>query len=382
MDKTEVRLRTATKTKSAKAIDFDIMSDEKARAKKMLMQSEAKYQLVASLSGFIVFEYNELADKCSWSGAIKEITGYTLEEFSNFSIAQWLKQVHPIDQQHATEFYWKAMFSAIPINTEYRFKHKQGHYLWIEMHGLALSAKKNRSSGVMGIMKDISERKRHQEEILDSIIQTEEKERRSFSQELHDGLGPIHSAIKMYVQLMDQPNSQIPKKEIHDELIHLLNEANKTVKEITFKLNPRIVEKTGLKEALESYLKLINRGKVKGIICASGPIQLGLKSATTVYRILCECINNTLKHANARNLFIHINSKDNYHFITYTDDGEGFNRALQKDLNQGMGLSNMQHRIQSINGSMKIKTSEGKGFTLNLIVQKTSNYDHDQISNS
>ncbi len=363
------------------SVDIDVVKREKAQMEINLREYQAKCQLVARLSGFIVFEYNESLDKASWSGAITEVSGYSLEEFSNFTIAQWLQQVHPIDQLHATEFYWKAMFSEIPISTEYRFKHKHGHYFWIEMQGSALSAKENGSPGVIGIMKDISERKLHQQSIIDSIIQTEEKERLAFSQELHDGLGPIHSAIKMYVQLMEQPHSQIPKKEIHDELINLLTEANKTVKEITFKLNPQVVEKTGLKMALESYLKMINRGAVKGIICVSDPIQLSAKNETIIYRILCECINNTLKHANAQSLFINISSKDNYHFISYTDDGNGFSWALQKERNLGMGLTSMQNRIQSINGSMEIKTSKGRGFNLNLIVQKTFSYDNDQINN-
>jgi PAS domain S-box-containing protein len=359
------------------AADLSVVIKEKAKVEKALQDYEAKCKLIASLSGFIIFEYNEQFDKASWSGAIEEVTGYSMDEFSNFTIAKWLQQVHPIDQQQATEFYWKAMFSASPMTTEYRFKHKNGHYLWIEMHGYALSLKENSSPGVMGIMKDISEKKRHQQSIIDSIILTEEKERLSFSQELHDGLGPIHSAIKMYVQLLEQPNVQTPKQEIITELNKLLASACKSTKEITFKLNPQAINKLGLKEALESYLKIINRGAVKGIICATDNIQLSKKNETTIYRILCECINNTLKHANAQSLLINISSRDNYHFITYTDDGDGFNWVLQKEKNQGMGLNSMQNRIQSINGLMEVKTSKGKGFTLNIVVQKTSPNDYD-----
>jgi PAS domain S-box-containing protein len=356
----------------------DAIKKEKAQVEMALREYETKCKLVASLSGFIIFEYNEQLDQALWSGAITEVTGYSMEEFSNFTIAEWLQQVHPIDLHYATEFYWKAMFSNRPISVEYRFRHKQGHYLWIEMHGLALSLKETSSPGVMGIMKDISEKKHHQQSIIDSIIHTEEKERLSFSQELHDGLGPIHSAMKMYLQLLEQTDSKTSKQEIHAELINLLGEANKTVKEITYKLNPQVVDNIGLKEALESYLKIINRGAVKGIICAHDPIQLSSKCETAIYRILCECINNTLKHANAQCLLINIGSKDDYHFVTYTDDGDGFDWTLQKGLKQGMGLSSMQNRIQSINGSMDIKTSPGKGFTLNIIIQKTAPDDYDQ----
>ncbi len=381
MNKTVVPHRIAANRHAA--VYADVIKKEKAQLEITLREYQDKCQLVATLSGYILFEYNEALDHAKWSGAIQEVTGYSIEEFSKFTIAQWLQQVHPIDLQSATEFYWKAMFSSSPISTEYRFKHKKGHYLWVEMHGFALTIKEKGSPGVMGIMKDISERKLHQQKIIDSIIHTEEKERLSFSQELHDGLGPIHSAIKMYLQLMEQPNSQTSKQEIYAELNNLLSEANKTVKEITFKLNPQIVEKMGLKEALNSYLKMINRGTVKGLICASDPIQLSAKSETVLYRILCECINNTIKHANAQSLIINISSKDHYHFITYTDDGDGFNWSLQKELNQGMGLTSIKNRIQSINGSMEIITSKGKGFTLNIIVQNTSspiNYDQNNYS--
>lgn len=378
MNKTRIRHYPT----SVKYDPVEEVKKEKAQLEKTLRAYETRCNLIATLSGYIVFEYNELHDKASWSGAIQEVTGYSLQEFSSFTIAQWLEQVHPIDRQPATEFYWKAMFSTSPLTTEYRFRHKEGHYFWIEMNGFALTVKEGCSPGVMGIMKDISERKNLQQSIIESIIWTEEKERRSFSQELHDGLGPIHSAMKMYLQLMEQPETHTPKQEIYSELANLLAAANKTAKEISFKLNPQVIEQVGLKVALESYLKIINRGAVKGIICAVNPVQLSKKNETVIYRILCECINNTLKHANAQCLLINISSRDKYHFITYTDDGDGFNWPIEKKLNQGLGLTNMQNRIHSINGSMEITTSPGKGFRLNIVVQKTFpiNYDKNNYS--
>jgi len=88
-----------------------------------------------------------------------------------------------------------------------------------------------------------------------------------------------------------------------------------------------------------------------------------------LYRILCECINNTVKHANATKVNIKINKLNKKLRISYIDNGIGFDleEALLKKA--GNGLFNMQSRLQSINGSWNIKSLPERGTKITITVK-------------
>jgi signal transduction histidine kinase len=80
-----------------------------------------------------------------------------------------------------------------------------------------------------------------------------------------------------------------------------------------------------------------------------------------MYRIVCELINNTLKHANANTINICLNKKDTILYLVYTDDGVGFIGESNIVNNGGMGLDNMINRLKSVNGIVKFDSVPGEG---------------------
>lgn len=218
---------------------------------------------------------------------------------------------------------------------------------------------------------DISDRIEMENRILKRIIETEENERTRFAQELHDGLGPLLSSIKMYTQWMLKPRANFDQKDILIQIENLVNMANQSVREIAFGLSPQILKDFGITEALKSFTeKLKIRNDLSIIINSNLSRRLDETIETIVYRILSECINNSLKHSQADYIEIDINDAGKYLDIEYHDNGVGFDLNEAVDGRHGMGFYNIQNRLKSINGKVLIfsKISNGVLIKINILL--------------
>jgi len=218
---------------------------------------------------------------------------------------------------------------------------------------------------ILSIGRDTTERKQMERKILSAVINAEEKERERVSKEIHDGLGPLLSTIKLYVnELEDEETPNEDKKELLAQTNELINEAISSSRAISNNLTPRIILDYGLVKALESFTRKINiTQKIQIIFENRGfPERMDLTTELILYRIITELINNTLKHAGAHKIEIYLEKVDDSLQITYMDDGKGFDREeALKSKDEGMGLKNIISRLESINGVLKIHSRPGIG---------------------
>nr|HPR60518.1 histidine kinase [Prolixibacteraceae bacterium] len=147
-------------------------------------------------------------------------------------------------------------------------------------------------------------RKENESRILSAIIRTEESERQHFSKELHDGLGPLLSSVKMAISATRSKSNNNDKVIANAE--KLIDESISTIKEISNKLSPHVLNSFGLYKAVKSFIskiKTIHSTQIK----LSGNIE-GKRYAYNIevvlYRVICELITNTLQHARAKNCYI------------------------------------------------------------------------------
>lgn len=223
---------------------------------------------------------------------------------------------------------------------------------------------------ILSTGRDIRERKESEKKLLTAIIETEEKERQRIAQDLHDGLGPLMSTIKLYVQWLSKPESKANKDELAKKAEQTVEEAYKTLRSISNNLSPHILKNFGFVVALKSFIE-----KIKEL----SDIKINLKSninerfyhviETITYRILTEVINNTIKHAKANTVNIIITKEKNKIHINYTDNGIGFDVNKVMESQKGMGLFNIENRLKSIGGKINIKSEIGKGIQITLIIE-------------
>lgn len=226
-------------------------------------------------------------------------------------------------------------------------------------------------------MKRVEDSRRLTEKMfLNAIIQAEEKERKRFAKDLHDGLGPLLSTVKMSVSSLAQLEHGSSSEEIVKNTELVINEAIKSLKEISNNLSPHVLDNFGLLRAITNFSNKINATKAVRIDIDSNLKDDRFDSNVEVvlYRVLCELINNTIKHAHAKNIRINLNKEENYITIVYKDDGHGFDvkKMTAQPTGSGMGMSNVFSRISSLKGEISVESEKHKG-TLAFIKVKIEN---------
>ncbi len=216
--------------------------------------------------------------------------------------------------------------------------------------------------GAIYFVRDVSEQKQLEKQILD--ISTEEQQR--IGRDLHDGLGQHLTGIAclssaLQTKLKSQPKI---KKEIADhaaEIAELVQEAIAQTRALARGLCPVQLENNGLQAALEDLSYQIERlHKVKCRLETNVPVQIhDHTTATHLYRIAQEAINNSLKHSKAKSIAVqlHLSEKDN--FLSISDDGVGFDEKEIK--HASMGLRMMRYRCGMMGGSLKISSNSKTG---------------------
>lgn len=223
---------------------------------------------------------------------------------------------------------------------------------------------------IFNLQKQFDElRKQNEARVLSAIIRTEENERLNFSKELHDGLGPLLSSVKMAISATRSKND--PNDKVIANAEKLIDESVTTLKEISNKLSPHILNKFGLLKATKSFInKLSNINKTNINLNSNiDEKRYSPNIEVVLYRVICELISNTLQHANAKNIYIDIYGEEQGKLkVTYIDDGIGFKSYEQMLLKNGMGFSNMQTRVKSINGQYKVYSQPNEGIRVDIII--------------
>lgn len=223
-------------------------------------------------------------------------------------------------------------------------------------------------------MKRVEDSRRLTEKMfLNTIIQTEEKERKRFAKDLHDGLGPLLSSVKMSVSSLAQMKHDEASREIVENTELVINEAIKSLKEISDNLSPHILNNFGLVRALNNFANKINITKTIRInlITELKDERFDASVEVVLYRVICELINNTIKHAHAKKINISLTITDNdYITIIYNDDGKGFDvsKIIEQQGGSGMGFSNIYSRINSLKGEINIESENKKGTLVTIKV--------------
>ncbi len=209
-------------------------------------------------------------------------------------------------------------------------------------------------------------RRENEARVLSAIIATEEKERQLFARELHDGLGPVLSSIKMAFSAIDLAAAGPKNKTIIEKTEASVDNAITTVREISNNLSPHLLERFGLKKAIRTFYDSIAKPQKPQfkIITTPDALNLPYNIEVILYRILCELLNNTLKHASATKIDLSLVDHKNRLNLLYSDNGKGFDPSLKTI--KGTGLSNIESRVKSLDGRMEIQNKMNQGFILKI----------------
>ena len=197
--------------------------------------------------------------------------------------------------------------------------------------------------------------------ILTAVLRTEEKARSRFSKELHDGLGPLLSSAKMSLTALSRDERSAEQREIIDNTTYVIEEAIRSLREISNNLSPHVLNDFGLARGVRNF---IDKSAAMHDVKIRFTTNLRTERYDTdveviLYRVICELINNSLKHAACSSINLSLSQNGPELALDYSDDGRGFNPQAMMDC--GMGLSNIASRINSLGGTFDITSSKGRG---------------------
>lgn len=200
-------------------------------------------------------------------------------------------------------------------------------------------------------------------EVMEAMIDGEEKERRRIAQELHDGLLGQLAAIKMQFDGMGSESNR-------DKFSYALNSldgASTEVRRIAHNLMPQILLKYGLVEALVEFVGNIKRANYFTITFTHSGIAQRFNPIIelSLYRTIQELTNNIVKHAKASVVVIQLNLIHDLLMVTVEDNGVGFIVDNAKPTG-GIGLGNVISRIEYMGGKIDIRSDLGKGTYINI----------------
>lgn len=192
----------------------------------------------------------------------------------------------------------------------------------------------------------------------------EDRERNRIATDLHDSIGGLLSSIKITLFNFQETSNLNPSHIEHtDRILEYIDETKQELNRIIYNLTPLIVEKFGLLEAIKQYCKKIQTDNFKiHLQIISVPVNINVQDEITLYRIIQEVLHNIVKHANAENVLLQVqtNFASGMVVISIEDDGEGMNVEDAKNKN-GLGMRSLYSRVQSLNGSITIESEKGQG---------------------
>ena len=208
--------------------------------------------------------------------------------------------------------------------------------------------------------------KAHQQELLLTVIESQEAERKRIGQDLHDDVGTALSNLRITIERFGQDAYANPEtfkiagKKIIDKVIQ-------DVRYISHNLSPAGIEVYGFMGALEELCEFISLAHRLEVDISDHtpdnlPDQLNQTAAISLYRVMEELLNNTTKHAGASQVNISFETTGELLLVGYSDNGRGIAPALQDK--RGMGLLNIESRLGIIGATFTISAQEGSGFNI------------------
>lgn len=226
--------------------------------------------------------------------------------------------------------------------------------------------------GLILTFADITSIKESEINSLNSLLEGQEQERKRLAREIHDGVGPTLSTIKMNLtSIEDQLGST--DDSISDRFrksYEMIDEVANDIRSISHNLLPKVLTDFGLKDALQTLCEKIEYTRQLSVDFYSRGLEKRMDEVTELglYRICQELMNNTIKYAEAKKVTIQLFKRENEISLMYEDDGKGF---YPDAVSKGLGMSNINNRIKALGGQVHIDSQPGRGMTVNVSVPLT-----------
>ena len=203
--------------------------------------------------------------------------------------------------------------------------------------------------------KNLVEAEQREREISKRIIDAQEYERTNIGKNLHDQLGGLLATMKIRLQMLKNKKMSPEGKEV-DDVLRIVDRSSEEMYNIVDDLVLPEMNGKGLQEILKNRIEIISTNT--GIVIDLRILEKNIPDDVSIkiYRIICELLNNSIKHSGCDRISINISSKEKEMLIHYSDNGVGFNKS---SIRERHGLKNIESRVEFLKGSIDLDTRPG-----------------------
>lgn len=200
--------------------------------------------------------------------------------------------------------------------------------------------------------------------ILNATIDGKESERKQIAETLHDNVSALLSSANLHLQATKKQFNGSTPVEI-DKTREIILEASKKIRDLSHTLVSSVLLKFGLTFAIKEIAEKYSNSEINIETEINNVERYHQNFEIKVYNIIQEFVNNILKHSKADNALIELEQKEDKLFIIISDDGVGFDKTkiTSKD---GLGLNQIDARIQMMKGKFKIESSKNNGTQISV----------------
>jgi PAS domain S-box-containing protein len=337
---------------------------------KALKESEEKYRRIFDASTDYIMVVSEDKKIIEANPSLCSASGYSLEELKQ--LKNYFELIKPEYNNLVSELTMEiesGRTQFVTYEVEYLRSDKSSGFAEVVSSLIHYNNKNAR----LVIARDITGRKRMEQQVLLATVEAEERERQRLAADLHDEVGPLLSSLNMNFSILAKKHSAKSDVQLVNDINLILKEAISTIKEISYNISPQVLTSYGLVPAINFFIS--TKKHLINITFENNLEKLRLPNSVEVviFRIVKELFNNTLKHASANEILINIDKNDSQLKLLYKDNGIGFN--IEETLNSkniGLGLSSIIKRINSLSGKYQFITSPGEGFQCEVVFKNIS----------
>jgi PAS domain S-box-containing protein len=353
---------------------------ERKRAEEAMRKSEEKYRSLTENINLGIYR-NTAGPEGKFieaNPAIIKMFGYkSKEEFLSSNVLDLYQ--NPEDRNRFND---KMLKEGFVRGEELRLKKKDGSPFIGSVSAVTVKDKQGHAGYYDGIIEDITERKRTEEELRKSESQLralslelsfiEERERKRLASYLHDEIGQSLALLRMKFGSLTGIWGSKSRKQNIQQIRDLLEEVIDQTHTLTFELSPPVLHQLGLEAAIEWAGEKISQDfGIEFMFSDDGMIKpLSADIKALLFRCVRELMSNTVKHAKAKRMTVSLTRREERVFVVVEDDGVGFDISLSGRPTEkvGFGLFSVRERFGAVGGSYEFQSEPGQGTRITLSV--------------
>jgi PAS domain S-box-containing protein len=349
-----------------------IMVKNQGELEKQLKEANENLLLISRATSDAIWEWDMRTGDVFRNEALMAMIGFGIKK--SIGLAWWLRHIHPEDRNRVSDKVKQATdLGHLSWEDEYRFKCADGGYKNIHDRGFIVY-ENGLPVKMIGSLQDVSKIKQLQglldkekhdrrQELTETVISVQERERTRIGYELHDNINQILSTSKLFIEAIhpEDHGQKAAKAKSIEYLMMAIEEIRSLSKELVL---PQLKQEK-LTESIQSMIDDINVCKeiMVKFTYDREPDLLSAGKKTAIYRIVQEQVKNILKYSKAGRAEIVLENTEEEIMLMIKDDGVGFD---YRQTRRGIGISSIFERAKFYNGSASINTSPGNGCSLNV----------------